>query len=255
MAQPGYLSLTYTKICDIILSEDTEDDLCGSAGHANELRSQYIKNQKSPPITRHYKMNYKNIVNQIRSLSWQKLSENELVALMVLSYFAAREFGDSLRRALTLYPTSHGLLEMAEEELETNNLKFADYDKVGDHADFLWHFVEGFGLLSKVSRGVLEAGLKYQEAIRKLSPEVRAMSIVSRESELPGIFEQVLKAENWQSPALVAFRYYLTTHIELDSMEGGHADMLSDFPVDDRLTDFYSARLEMYRSIPTLFRV
>ncbi len=198
-------------------------------------------------------MKYEQIVEQIRNLSWNKLSSDELQWLMVLSGYAAREFAESLRIALNLYPQSRELQEMASGELKTNNLRFADYQAVGDHVDFIWKFIEDAGIDSECPTEILSAGEEYLAKIRELSPEVRAMSIVSREKELSGIFIQILKASDWSAKGLDAFRYYLERHIALDSNEGGHADLLSGFKVDDSVAKFYETRLGMYRCIPTLF--
>ena len=114
-------------------------------------------------------------------------------------------------------------------------------------------FVNKFGLLETTSSKVLESGETYLSVIRKLPKEVRAMSIFSREQELPGVFERVLKAKNWDKAGLKEFRYYLKKHILLDTEEGGHAALVDDFLVDNRMEKFYRMRIKMYQSIPRLF--
>jgi hypothetical protein len=195
---------------------------------------------------------YKNIVGQIRDLPWPKLSSRGLEISMVLGAFAALEFAGSSRIALVLYPDSPAFQELAAGELDTDNLVFGGYNQRGDHAAFLWHFIRKHKLVEIYPEAVA-AGEQYLADIRTLSREVRAMSIVSREHELPGIFNRILQATDWSTPALQAFRYYLERHIELDSGEGGHADLLSGFEVTDAVADFYEFRLKMYRCIPTLF--
>jgi hypothetical protein len=93
---------------------------------------------------------------------------------------------------------------------------------------------------------------KYLAACRALDPETRAMTVFSREEELAGIFARFLDAEDWSGEGVYAFKHYLSTHIVLDSSEGGHHDMISDFPVDDSVLPFYEARLETFRLLPTL---
>ena len=195
-------------------------------------------------------MSYKNIVKQIQDLRWQNLGDGDLQRLMVLSGYSALEFAKSLRLSLLLHPENHALQEMAREELQTDNLTYGGYQKRGDHADFLWHFIRENELVQEDLRVV---GRDYMRRVDALPDETVVMSIVSREQELPGIFTRILTAPRWQAPGLPEFKYYLQRHIALDSAEGGHADMLRGMPVDDRLIDFYRARLDMYRSIPALF--
>lgn len=195
---------------------------------------------------------YKQIVRVIAGLKWENLSTAELQGLMVLSAFAAREFAESLRIALEIYPESSNFQEMARGEINTDNLMFGGYSQNGDHADFLWHFVDKHGFVNLYPE-VKKAGEIYLSQVRTLSNEVRAMSVVSRERELPGIFRRVLEAKDWSAPGLDAFRYYLTEHIRLDSMEGGHGDLLEGFSVTEDVGTFYKIRLDMYRYISTLF--
>jgi len=197
---------------------------------------------------------YTVIASVVRNLGWARLSGPELQSVMILSGFAAREFAESFRIALRLHQTSVNLKNVASEEIRTGNLQFEDYSEPGDHADFLWHFIGREELARVCPRETMEAGARYLSAVWTLPPEVRAMSIFSRERELPGIFSQVLRAKDWSALGLPAYRYYLKRHIYLDSREGGHAELLAGFPVDESVAAFWEARLDMYRCIPTLFR-
>ncbi len=198
-------------------------------------------------------MKYIEIVRLIRELNWKDLSTSELECLMILSAYAAREFAESLRITLALHPESTEFRDMSVGELDTNNIQHEEYSRTADHADFLWYFIEKYQVFQHHPEAIT-AGESYLNRVRVLPREVRAMSIVSRERELPGIFEQVLKATDWSTPALRAFRHYLVEHIRLDSMEGGHADLLSNFQVTNSVSSFYQARLEIYRCIPTLWK-
>jgi len=144
------------------------------------------------------------------------------------------------------------LQEMARGELKTGNLQYGDYEESGDHSEFLAHFLTKAGM--KISPEVAAAIAGYLEACRALPPEVRAKSVFSREEELSGIFEAILENEHWTTETLQAFRYYLQRHIELDREEGGHADLVSAYTIDDVVLPFYEARLNLYRVIPELFQ-
>lgn len=196
--------------------------------------------------------NYKSYVNKIINLNWESLDQEDLQKLMILSAYSALEFAESLRKTVEMNPNNHALKEMADEELKTDTLSFEDYKEKGDHSDFLWHFIEKYNLFDKF-KSLKEIGEAYIEKVRNLPDEIKVMSIVSREQELPGIFNKILTSKNWEADGLKEYKYYLEQHIELDSAEGGHADMLSNFDVDDKVSEFYKVRLEMYEAIPKLF--
>lgn len=194
-------------------------------------------------------MQYKKTVERIASLPWNALDSKGLLTLMVLSAYAAREFAESLRIALKLSPKHSGLKEMAQGELLTDNLRHGSYDRVGDHADFLWYFIEKEKIVSRIDSNIIKDGERYLQEVRKLPQALRAMSIVSREEELSGIFERVLTAPDWSDEALQAFQYYLKRHIALDSEEGGHKDLISDILINDSVDQFYQIRLKLYISL------
>ena len=198
------------------------------------------------------------IVDIIKNLNWASLTRGDLEKLMVLSMFAAMEFAGRLRLCLEYFAISEevggeAFKEMAKGELDTDNLVFADYNSRGDHFAFLKHFVDKDGLREKYPDAVL-AGERYMNKVNGLSLNDSIMSLVSRERELSGIFKKILEAKDWSTPALQAFRYYLERHIELDSEEGGHADLLSGFEVTDEVGWFWEIRFECYQCIPELFR-
>lgn len=195
-------------------------------------------------------LQYKKTVGRILELPWEKLDAPALVKLMFLSGFAAREFAESLKLSLGLYPDYEGLREMADEELKTRNLRYKDYGQKGDHWEFLAHFLRGINPLEFAAE--FRAGARYWKEVNEIIPEVRAMSIFSRESELPDIFTRILEAGGSQwtsSETLEAFKYYLERHVALDSSDGGHADMIAGCTIDDRVDRFYRARLRLYETI------
>ncbi len=196
--------------------------------------------------------NYKHIVQKIVKLSWSKLTSRDLQNLMYLAYISAQEFAESLRSAIELYPDSKNLQMMALGELKTDNLSYEEYDNVGDHAEFLGYFIKKYSI--KPDKFVSLAGEFYIGECSKLPQVLRAMSVFSREEELPNIFGEILSAPDWTAPGLQAFKYYLEKHISLDTEEeSGHSDLVKKFILDERLAQFYEIRLNMYRCIPALF--
>lgn len=196
---------------------------------------------------------YKSVVERIKQLNWPELSSSDLTSVWYLSWVAAVEFAEALRIALDIYPQHRGLTLMARGELKTKNLRLEDFLQAGDHYEFLEHFLKKYGVVERIDQSLVEHGERYLQACRKLSGYDRAMTVFSRELELSGIFERILEAPDWSAPGLYAFRHYLARHIQFDSSAGGHHDLTSDFPVDDRVLPFYQARLESFRLIPTLF--
>ncbi len=194
---------------------------------------------------------YRAVVEEIKELGWENLDSKDLQRLIYLSHASAREFAAALRIALTLYPENKNLQEMAAGELQTDNMALGDYTKPGDHADYLNHFIRKNEL--RYDPDLELAAAEYLKACDALDAETRAMTIFSREEELPGIFQRILQARDWTAPALAEFKHYLEEHIRIDTGEGGHGDLTKDFPIDDRVKPFYEARLNMYRVVKKLF--
>lgn len=194
---------------------------------------------------------YKKVVEKIRELRWEDLEPQDLQQLMFLSLTSAKEFAEALRIAVRLYPDNRDLGIMVQGELQTDNLVFGEYSQMGDHADFLEYFLHKYNFTA--SNELMRVAEQYLEQCHELSDEVRAMTIFSREEELPGIFQRILEAKDWDAPGLIEFRFYLERHIQIDTEVGGHHDLTKEFPVDDRVKEFYEARLQMYRALPNLF--
>jgi hypothetical protein len=203
------------------------------------------------------------LVQLIHKLGWSNLSLATLQWLMYISFVTAKEFAESLRIALREYPGDAMLEQMAAGELCATNLNFRYWknsDGVvtkGDHWEFLKYYLDIWA--DRPPFSVVQAGNSYTETVELLSPKVRAMTIFSRERELPGIFTAILTAPAWENHDLpihlAAFRYYLQRHIELDSQAGGHAELVSHQPVTEAVVPFYEARLRLYTSaIPDLLK-
>ncbi len=213
------------------------------------------------------KMEYQKTVDKLLAIEWGKLTtESELTSLMYISLVSAIEFAKSLRIALVLHNNNPRLIQMAAEELETDNLTFGDYNQKGDHYQFLFYFLKKAGHLKAYyatdvceddyvknipKRVVLHAGV-YQERIDSMYHRDRTMSIFSREKELPKIFSNMLnKIELFKEKNLpehlLAFKYYLERHIVLDSAPGGHSDLVNEFEITDRVNIFYERRLDLYK--------
>jgi len=195
-------------------------------------------------------MSYTDIVEKIRRLPWGELSPLHLQKLMIFSAYTAREFAESLRISLQLYPCNQSIQSVAHGELCTNNLSYGSYRQTGDHADFLWHFLNEYQIPEKYPESCA-VGEQYIDDVHKLSDTIRAMSIFSRETELVHIFRLILTANDWVADGLSEYRHYLTRHIELDSAPQGHGEQLANFEITEDVALFYEIRLEAYKNIIT----
>ena len=163
---------------------------------------------------------YKKIISEIQNLPWVEYSPEEIIYISLCS---ATEFAVSLKCALKVYPENVDLREMAHGELRTNNLSYGDYSRTGDHWQFLDHFCQDqkSGIFSKVhcKQKIACAVNKYNNVLESMTDSERAMTIFSREHELPNIFEKILEAHDWDSLGFGFYKYYLDRHIELDSLQ------------------------------------
>lgn len=189
------------------------------------------------------------LVKSINKKQWECYSPQKIIYLSLRS---AEEFAESLRCAEHAYPNHSQLSEMIKGELQTDNLSYEDYAQVGDHWQFLKHFCVQHKINEEsVGSELVHAGNTYVTSVRKLGDDnVRAMTVFSRDQELPGIFKKILKAHDWEKLGLGFYKYYLERHIEIDSKEGGHAGLTKSFDLDEKiLFHFYTARLHMYNAL------
>lgn len=190
------------------------------------------------------KSRYSDYVESIKNIPWSRIEPARIVNTSLVT---GLEFAQSLRIALMLYPDNQNLIAMAKEELETTNLFLQDYNGKGDHVDFLLHFCSRAPFYNVEYNPVLQ-GFKYLSNVGKFSPEERAMTVFSREKELPGVFSSILKSCEDALPEF--YVHYLRNHIDWDSKEGGHADLVSGFELDeDVLLKFYKTRYDLYASL------
>ncbi len=188
--------------------------------------------------------NYKDFVQKMLNIDWSKTSDDNI---LFLSTVTAIEFAQSLRLANIAYPENKGIKAMSKEELMTDNLKYGKQTNTGDHVDFLLNGLLSEKILFSIDKILLVEGLKYLSTVGKLTPKERSMTVFSRESELPNIFKNLLSFPLGSN--LDFYKYYLEQHILLDSQDGGHADMISSIPLDEKtLEKYYKLRLNFYEA-------
>jgi len=193
----------------------------------------------------------------IENVPWHKANP---LAINYGSKIGAREYGLTFRTILEhpKYADNKALLAVAAEELDTDNLIYDDYSAKADHWKFLDHFVQKNEKLRAFSEleHIQKAEQKYLDAIAALPIEVLVLSIVSREQKdgLTPIFQKIKASHNWREEGLSAFEYYMDAHIEIDSKDGGHGDMLAELLIElkefiPQLDEFYKHRHVLYLEI------
>ena len=191
-------------------------------------------------------MIYKELVKKIADLDWKKASPGDII---LLSRCTAKEFADSLRFGVTLYPDDTRLMEMVSGELKTDNMTFEDYVAKGDHWEFLEHFINKYTITPSKPE-ISPAMSDYVAFVESLPDTDRAMTVFSREEELTSIFRKIVNAHDWDSIGFGFYKYYLEQHILFDSGEGGHHHLTQHFPMHEPTLDtFYQARLNLYQSL------
>ncbi len=187
-------------------------------------------------------------IEKIENLDWSKADPKEII---YVSFFSAIEFAESLRQGASLY-SSLALDGMIKGELQTDNLKFEDYDQRGDHCEFLRHFIKKYYIRENTSYSVASATNSYRGFCGELTKEERFETIISREHALPGIFQKILDSHDWEKLGFGFYAYYLREHIRIDSEDGGHGDLMKEMKIkmhEDVLKKFWKARYKMYKSL------
>lgn len=197
-------------------------------------------------------MTYHDIIEEIVHLSWNKLNAKDLQRLMYASEALSREMAEAVRCGLQLHPEDRFLQEMAKGEIGTSNISFQDFRRKADHSEFLLHFLNKSEF--RPDEALKKETQNYLDLCRDFSAEVRLMTVVSREKELPPVFAAILDAQDWEAPGLDAYKYFLTEHVRLDSEEAGHHELIKHIPTDERIEGFYQYRLDLFRKLfPVLY--
>jgi hypothetical protein len=191
-------------------------------------------------------MQYKELVQQIANLDWQRAKPQDII---ILSRCTAKEFAESLRKALDLYPQDERLLEMVKGELKTDNMIYEGYVTRGDHWEFLDYFITKLNITPSISNLPLAMN-EYGKALDSFGPSERAMTVFSREEELTRIFRKISDAHDWNRLGLGFYKHYLESHILFDSGKEGHHHLTKHFPLhENMLKEFYTLRLKLYEAL------
>jgi hypothetical protein len=199
---------------------------------------------------------YQTTIDEMGSLNWSKLNREELTAACCAYYYFSVQFVECVHIACDLYPGDANLIALREGECDTDNLSpYPGIAKLGErmnHDEFMRRVFVMAMLDPAEQERVEQLGRSYLAKVNLHDPLVRAMSLSSYEDGgLETIFRAILKARDWDSPALAAFRHFLVEHIRLDS--GEHGGLCRHLIADDRIAPLWSAfRNLLFGAVPRL---
>jgi|GEM_PF-994212 len=192
---------------------------------------------------------YKTKVEHLRNFAWSKFGfELTMFANLITGF----EFAETFKVTLKEFPKNKGLRQMAVEELMTTNLQYTQLlgegTFKGDHYQFLEACMAKLGMHFAEKSALMRIANKYLEKVRSLSAQERALTLCSREKELAGVFKQILAALDWDNSPYGFYKYYAEMHIQLDTQDGGHGDLIEGLMQKifdaDVLDRYYQFRLE-----------
>ena len=199
------------------------------------------------------------VITRICDLRWADLEQADLLRLAQAYYYFSVQFRENLRLACELCPLDAKLKELEKQECDTANLSpwpgVAAPNEKMNHDEFMRRLLN-LSPVEESRRSYLhDLGQTYLGAVRKIAPDVRAMSIGSYEGGgLERVFRAFLTAPDWNNHALRAFEHFLVEHIRFDSdPDHGHGALSQHLVPDDRVVMLWAEfeRL-LIKSVPKL---
>ena len=188
---------------------------------------------------------YDNVITTICALSWDRLSNDEVLQVAKAYYYFSIQFRENLEIACQLRPGDPKLAALRLGECNTDNLSpWPNVALAGeklDHDEFMRRLL---ALQPVPDEESLEAlGANYLSQVRAVDDHARACSIASYEDGgLSLVFSSMLRAQHWQGEGQRAFRHFLEQHILFDSEDGaGHGSLSRHLVPDDAILPLWSA--------------
>jgi len=198
-----------------------------------------------------WRFGYERVVDDISSLNWTELGEEDLISVAWAYYFFSVQFRECLESACTLYPGDERLQELDRGERNTGNLSpWPDVAAPGErmnHDEFMRRTLELTAIPESYRRDLALIGQLYLSRVRGMDPEIKAMALASYEDGgLEKVFRAILTAPKWSDPLLGAFKHFLSEHIRFDSDPGqGHGALCRHITPDDRILPLWTEFKEM----------
>jgi hypothetical protein len=190
---------------------------------------------------------YLHVIDDVCSLRWECLTQEELCAVAWAYYFFSVQFRENLRTACDLFPQDERLILLRAGECDTDNLSpypgIAALGERMNHDEFMRRLIMQATLPEDTIVRLKMAGALYLDDLRQATPLAKAQSIASYEDGgLERVFTAILSAPDWRHPALQAFRHFLIEHIKFDSdPDGGHGALSRHLVPDDRILPLWVA--------------
>jgi hypothetical protein len=201
------------------------------------------------------------IVAEICSLAWPRLTDHEALDVAVSYYFFSIQFRENLELACALFPQDLLLQRLKAEECDTDNLSpFPGVAALGErmnHDEFMRRALRLTPRTAAICDSLMEAGARYLTRVRAVDPAIRAASIRSYEDGgLESVFKAMLTQPKYDQPTLHAFRFFLSEHIRFDSDPAGHGTLSRHLANDDDVAVLWWAFRELLVDVtPALLHV
>jgi hypothetical protein len=185
---------------------------------------------------------YQSAVNEVCNLKWAALDRFELTAVAWAYYFFSIQFRENLELLSKKYPNDVQIQRLVQEECATDNLSpwpnvAAEAEKL-DHDEFMRRTLQLGQLVDHKRQVSMEmAGEAYLARSRLMDDTTRMMSVASYEcGGLARVFTAILRAPDWNTELLQAFRHFLVRHVSFDSdPEDGHGLLIRHIAPDHRV--------------------
>jgi len=200
------------------------------------------------------------IIDSICGLNWEGLSQDDLIDVARSYHYFSIQFRESLQAARELYPDDERLWQLEEAECNTDNLSpWPGVARAGEkmnHDEFMRRLLT-LSPIDNARRDALDMiGERYLRVTRAMELRARAGAIASYEDGgLEQVFGSILRCKHWGSPALQAFKHFLTEHIRFDSDGAeGHGALSRHLVSDDRQISplWLEFRRVLVESVPRL---
>ncbi len=202
---------------------------------------------------------YLPIVDEICSLKWDSVTQDELFGVAWSYYFFSIQFRESLLAACELFPGDECLILLHEGECDTDNLSpFPGIAEAGErmnHDEFMRRLTLKTTLPAAEIARIKALGSRYLSLTRQADDLAKAQSIASYEDGgLERVFRSILKAPDWSHPSLEAFHHFLVEHIRFDGdPDGGHGALCRHLVPDDRIVPLWAAFRDLFLgAVPNL---
>ncbi len=187
-------------------------------------------------------LGYELAVNEVCNLEWAALDRFQLTAVAWAYYFFSVQFRENLEVLHRKYPDDLQVQRLVQEECATDNLSpwpdvAAKAEKL-NHDEFMRRTLRlGRHVDHKRQVTIEMAGEAYLGRSRRMDDKTRVMSIASYEcGGLESVFKAMLRAPDWDTPLLQAFRHFLVKHMGFDSDPGrGHGLLVRHVAPDHRV--------------------